>query len=875
MNKKHLEAFAQIPQPSRESYGFIADIKKPVEYFTCHPNVSSARITVEYPLGKPFPDTAAESLRRVLAARGIEEKEGGFPLRLRFDGTMGREEYEVCSTASECSVTAADADGLRRGIYFLEDRILEAENEVATFGCWRRKPFVKHRISRCFFGPTNRPPFHIDELTDDVDYYPEEYLNKLAHEGVNGLWLTMYFRDLPSSIFPGRGGNADKRLAKLRRVVEKCGRYGIRIYLFLSEPKLFGEGFYATPFEEAENHRELVGPMVEKWAAFCTSSETAKRYFQESLSQIFSAVPELGGVINIMLGEDNGCCAAVEVANRRSDFRCPVCSRREQADIFAEQAQWFSEAIHRYNPEAEYIGWFYAPAQRDGSRLMNDLLHVAEKWPECATLMFNFESGGAEWQLGRKRIVFDYSLASVGPSELFAKAAEKAPKTGAKLQVGCSHEDASVPFIPVPGNLYRKYRFMYEHGVSAVMQCWYFGNYPGVMNKAAGELSFSPFYSSERDFLEHLARPDWGKNAPLTAKAWEHFSAGYRKFPANLAFEWYGPLHNSIVWPLHLFPVNQPLAPTWLLKNFPEISGDRAGECLGYHHTIEEALALCREMLAEWQSGMDILEKLRPEYRNNPDRLADIDLAKAILIQIKSTCNVLDFYRLRENMLFGRIDHLPEMREIVRSETANTLEMAEICRRDSRIGYHSEAEGYLFFPEKLEARAELLQELLAEDFPKFSLGEPWIDIYTGKNPDRPLAVCDTEYDMGNDYAWSANYRDEKLHVTVKNAVGTNFALVLEPRPLWTPFRIDFQPGGFYRVNSWIFPQEPEVMVEHSGKDILISIPLAPMKEFIRPGFPVKFNIYGDKFRWVEPQKWPSRLMHGDYNPAGAGYLVLN
>ena len=79
---------------------------------------------------------------------------------------------------------AADVDGMRRGIYFLEDRICEAEGPSATAGEWKRRPFVKHRISRCFFGPTYRPPFFIDELTNDINYYPDEYLNKLARQRV-------------------------------------------------------------------------------------------------------------------------------------------------------------------------------------------------------------------------------------------------------------------------------------------------------------------------------------------------------------------------------------------------------------------------------------------------------------------------------------------------------------------------------------------------------------------------------------------------------------------------------------------------------------------------------------------------------------------
>lgn len=35
-----------------------------------------------------------------------------------------------------------------------------------------------------------------DELMDDVDYYPEPYLDRLAHEGINGLWITVEWRNL-------------------------------------------------------------------------------------------------------------------------------------------------------------------------------------------------------------------------------------------------------------------------------------------------------------------------------------------------------------------------------------------------------------------------------------------------------------------------------------------------------------------------------------------------------------------------------------------------------------------------------------------------------------------------------------------------------
>ena len=898
MNHDHIEAFSKIEQPPRDSFGFIEDIKSPLSYHFeagqgCDPGKTAScmkdgvTLDITFPRVDAFPDTAFLSLRRVLAAKGVTEKAGVYTITFAEDKTLSEEEFSLKVTPEGTLLSAADPDGLRRGVYFLEDRICEAEGPSITEGAWQRKPFVKHRVSRCFFGPTNRAPFFIDELTNDVDYYPEEYLNKLAHEGVNGLWLTMYFRDLPSSIFPGRGQEAPKRFAKLRQTVEKCARYGVKIYVFLSEPKLFGPTHYAVPMEDAEAAPEVMKVVEGKFGYFCTSSEAGRKYLEESMDCIFRNVPELGGVINIMLGEDNGSCIARETTrgDRIAEHaHCPLCSQRDFADLYSEQAQMYTEVMHKYNPKAEYIAWFYAPGQRDDSPFMQRLLHVAEKWPEGCSLMFNFESGGAAYQQGKKHTVFDYSLAYVGPSKLFAQSTEKAPRTAAKLQVGCSHEDASVPFIPVPENLYDKYKFMNEHGVTGAMQCWYFGNYPGLMNKAAGMLSFDPFPAKGMDFLEELARPDWRKYASSVAKAWNYFSTAYRLFPANLSFEWYGPLHHSIAWPLHLFPVDEPISPSWILKNYPEVSGDRIGECLGYQHTLGEALELCIQMSDTWEKGMEILKSLRDEFKNDPARQADINLAQAVGIQMKSTRNLLQFYFWREEMLYDHVDHLAEMKQIVQDEIALSKEMMGLCQVDCRLGYHSEAEGYLFFPEKLRARIQLLEELLAEDFPRFRLDDPSFKEYSGETPCGNVANCyrkgaakENTFAMGAETSWQMSYDDDYFYFRINNVAGNTFEVVLEPCRLWTPYHMVINADRTFGLYSGIFPDMPEENVTFDGNDVLLRVERKLFNGFYREGFPLRFNIYSNpsgKFAWCEPELWPSRLQHGSYNPQTSGWIVL-
>ncbi len=889
MDKQHIDDYAKIPQPPREEAPFMAELREAVPYCFLEGRGCDAgpmhdaladgvRLDIAFPQGEDFPATAFASLRRVLAAKGIRETADGFTARFVQEAALGREEYQVDITPKEICVAAADGDGLRRGVYFLEDRLREAEGAAAMPGHWRRRPFVRHRISRCFFGPTTRPPFFIDELTNDIDYYPEEYLNRLAHEGVNGLWLTMYFQDLPSSLFPKHGAQAEIRFAKLRKTVERCARYGIRIYVFLSEPKLVSAYRYHIHPEEAAAY-----PDLNQTGHTCLSSGAGKRYMRESVRRLFEAVPRLGGVINIMLGEDNGSCVAYHTQTGGwNTWKCPLCAQRDDADVFVETAEIFAEEIHRVNPDAVYIGWFYAPAQRDGGDFNRRLSRIAERWPDNATLMFNFESGAYGLQLGKRRVVFDYSLAFVGPSELFADACRHASHVGAKLQVGCSHEDASVPFMPVPENLYDKYRFMEANHVDAAMQCWYFGNYPGLMNKAAGELSFEPFPADAMAFLEELARPDWRADAPKVAKAWHLFSMAYRQFPMNIQFEWYGPLHNAIAWPLHLFPVDEPISPTWLLNQFPEVSGDRVGECLGFHHTLPEALELCREMLRLWNDGLAELLPLRNAYLVDAERIKDICLAEAVGLQIKSAVNMLEFYRLREEMFCLHKDNLAAMAELVRDEIANSRRMKELCLADSRLGYHSEAEGYLFFPEKLDARIALLEELLEKDFPALDLNAPWIDEFAGRTPKGLSARCARagrpaeRHPVAGGLVWSASHDDANIYLRFENTAGKHFIAELEPCRGWMPVRIEFckgQAGLFDRQYATV----PDIRCDMQENAIGATIPKSLLDGFHREGFPMRFNVHelGDaNASWAPGDLFPGRLTHFDFNPAKTGWLLL-
>ncbi len=773
-------------QPDKSAWRFVEDLQSPLwnaHNWPCRlPRVDEASLDEGVHLEMEFPDpyglldTAYQDLRAFFGAGRVKVSvdvggtgsEGGagvvgrYVIRTqRMDNPTLPEAFRIDVSTSRCVIYAGDTEGIRRGIFHIENLMLSNQGPRLPLGVTTHEPIIRTRISRCFFGPINRPPANRDELADDVNYYPDEYLNRLAHDGINAVWLTIKYRDLcPSKYFPEFGQDSARRLEKLRWTVDHCARYGIKIYPLCIEPAGFGEREYLLPFDLMERYPELAGHKGAHWINFCTSSDIGQAYLEEATFTLFEAVPRLGGLVGIQLGErPTHCCS---VMSQLFDNNCPRCSKRKPGEVFADTWAAMTRGMHRVNPSAELISWIYTPMVDETSESSIDekkeaIRQVIAHAPRDLTVQLNFESSGQTQQLGRTHAISDYSLSYVGPSDMYADCARISQKNdgnmSAKIQVGCSHETATVPFVPVPGALYRKYREMRTLGVRAAMQCWYFGNYPSPMTKAAGMLSFEPFPETEDEFLSSLARSDWmNEHVDTVLAAWKNFQDAYEHFPAALQFSWYGPVHDSVAWPLHLVPVDRPIAPSWQLGFAP--SGDRIGECFAYDQSWEDVIELCCEMTQRWDEGVQRLESIESCYEKNISRRMDISVAKAMGVQLRSAWNVVRFYALREALPYlampEQLEHLDRLREIVADEINNSQQILTLAQTDSRLGFHSEAEGYKYFPEKLTWRIDLLQALLANEFSwveqSIRQGEPLFPAYTGRQLTGAVYRCAIGHD---------------------------------------------------------------------------------------------------------------------------------
>ena len=407
----------------------------------------------------------------------------------------------------------------------------------------------------------------------------------------------------------------------------------------------------------------------------------------------------------------------------------------------------------------------------------------------------------------------------------------------AKIQTSCSHECATVPYVPVPGLLYRKFKGMRETGVKDVMMCWYFGNAPGLMNRTAGMLAYEDFKDGEDAFLKRLAEAEWGADAARMGWLWRRFSDAYSHYPFSNRMQYYGPFHAGFSWTMHPLVSMRSLQRTW--KPIEKPGGDLLSECLK-EFTLEEALG-CAEKMCEPLDGEVAAEiaSFRARYAADRGRRRDLGVMVTLMNLFKSARNVFRFYLLRRDAVFASrfggdrakaLAAAREMRRILACEKSISREMIPVCADDSRLGFHSEAESHQFFPEYLEWRIGELEKAEREMdgvLTALEAGKPYPDSVRERSASR--MPCRIEPDGSLSITWKCppaggevvaqtydlcGTASAKVFKALPSADGT-FSIRIAPsewggdirlRPAWIVCRqgSDFNNGG----TTWAYPDVP-------------------------------------------------------------------
>jgi hypothetical protein len=677
------------------------------------------RLTLPEDIAPSFRATAEKDFQRFMSVcLDVPRKQAGYNITLCMeehswpDGVF--EPYHIAVRKNNCIATARDEEGLRRALCFLEDEMSLRRGPFLPIGSFSRWTTMETRITRSPCAPYRWKSGW--ELLDNHDYYPEEYLNKLAHCGINGIWVAGLFRNMIASKTLPELGPKRHRLNKLKQIVDKAAIYGIKVYLFCMEPR-------AVPNDHPvfKAHPEIRGSrMCDVTSSLCTSVPLVQEYVREITGELFGYVPGLAGLINIFNGERGTTCWL----DQERALTCPRCQNRPQWEVLAEDLNLFQEGMRRTSRTGKLLAWTYAMdpnSEKKDTPSVQVLRKTIDKTNPDIVWLGNAEHGGYKNICGKRIRMEEYSLSYTGPSDLFRNIASSVQKRRgrvyAKVQVGTTYELASVPYLPVPGVVYDKIMGLRELDVSGLMASWIIGGYPSLMLKAIGEACFQT-KKNKSAFLKRLAGIFWSDGqAASIANAWLYFEQSFQRYPNATDVFYHGPITRAPAYRLHLSPEPRHAEPYNMgidKDRHPQPFEDDLLHWVG-PFSAEDITDTFRTMGTIWSKGVSILEHQLEKNKPSLELGKQKAVADSILIHFRSTANIFEFYRLRNLMKnyssSRRVPILRRLLEIIADEMNLCRKMIKNLKVEKAIGFHSEIYAYSYSKSLVDEKIRELRDI--------------------------------------------------------------------------------------------------------------------------------------------------------------------
>ena len=379
---------------------------------------------------------------------------------------------------------------------------------------------------------------------NEIGSYPDGLLFRLAENGVNAVWLHTVLSTLAKDpLYPEFGEGSERRIANLRKLVARAAKYGIKVYLYMNEPRAQDDGFFEKPgrmeMRGAKRTADGLG------YARCTSHPETRRWIRESLRQVFSQVPGLGGVFTITMSENLTNCAS-----RWGKKTCPRCKDREVGDIVAEVNRTIWEGVKAGDPNAEVIAWDWGWPKDEREYIVSQLPKKSCRIMSVSEIGVPFERGGFKGEIN------EYSLSAPGPSErataIWSAARACDMKTAAKVQAALTWEMSAVQYVPVMDIVAEHACNLAECGVDGVMLSWSLGSAPTPNLSLYADCRRG---EKPESLLNRLAERLYGRDGVARARtAWKAYSAGFREYPFNISSVYKGNHTLGPANPLYLEP---------------------------------------------------------------------------------------------------------------------------------------------------------------------------------------------------------------------------------------------------------------------------------------------------------------------------------
>ncbi len=533
-------------------------------------------------------------------------------------------------------------------------------------------------------------PFGDPLLNPEADPFPEGLLQRLALQGINGVWLHVVLHQLTNSkIFPELGKGHESRLKNLRRLAQRTRKYGIRIYLYINEPRAMPASFF-------KGHKELLGVKERNLGSMCTSVPVVRQWVRESLANVFKEVPELGGVFTITGSENLTNCWS-----HQNGSQCPRCSKRSPVDVIAEINTTIAEGVWEGNPEAKVIVWDWGWPDGTAWGKNRWAANIIKKLPDGV-----YHMSVSEWSKpidrgGVKTTVGEYSISVVGPGpralRLWKISKARGLKTIAKIQVNNTWELSAIPYLPVMNLIGEHIKNLQKVHIDGLMLSWSLGGYPSPNLDLVKYMQDHPEAGLQQS-LQWIAEKRYGKKAaPDVLNAWKTFSAAFTEFPYGLSI-YTAPMQYGPSNPLYPKPTDK----TATMLGFPF---DDLEKWRGVYP--KKVLAAQFEKLAkQWKTGLSGFQKAFEEAETTGQKanaMEDYRFATVAWIHFQSVANQIRFIMARDSLRAGGLDQaaVESNTKIIRETAGNEISLAgqmyRLSKEDSRIGFEA-SNHYYYFP---------------------------------------------------------------------------------------------------------------------------------------------------------------------------------
>ncbi|MBE6394087.1 MAG: hypothetical protein E7044_08560 [Lentisphaerae bacterium] len=511
-------------------------------------------------------------------------------------------------------------------------------------------------------------------LSDLEQTIPDSLLEQYAAMGVKGIWLhAVLYLLVPVPGAEQFSENWEMRRKSLKALVDRCLKYGLKLYLYLNEPRAMPLAFYdLKPHWAGKDVPALETKMI------CTTrSEEPLQYLEQAMYELWSDISGLGGAFCITMSENPTNCHY-----RFLSSECPYCSQTTPEKLIAEILHAMERGMHRAAPEAKMIvyDWEWRQVPEDRLNVEKEVAFVSRVLPllpeniYLATVSENaldIDICNTQFRLS------DYSVSLIGPSEKSKAIWREADKLGipvtAKIQANNSWELSSVPYIPVPYLIWEHLENLKKAGVRGLMLSWTLGGYPGGNLEL---INSSPEECAARKFHPALAEK--------VCRAWKCFSDAFREYPFSQSLLYTGPANYG---PKNLLFL-QPSGRNVTMIGFPW-DGINAWKGPYSKEILREQFRLMTE---KWSCGLKLLEEVRSSVA--AQELSDfqdiLTVSQAAYCHLKSAYLQICFICLRDSD-----PDKEKMTAVLDEEIILAQKLAEICRRDSRIGF--EASNHYFY----------------------------------------------------------------------------------------------------------------------------------------------------------------------------------